>query len=250
MESLDLLYLVLVVAALTTDHLVLWPSFLRRAPAQPHLARLTLWKSWMAMLWGLSLAAILIWVYKARSWSLLGFQFPAGWRLWASAAVILAMIALYAHSISRLRTMPIERKQTLQARLGIHALMLPHTRAELVWFTALSLTAGFCEELVFRGYLFWAPQTLVGVSGAAAVSCIAFALAHSYQGVAGVVKTGIIGALLMGSVLAFRSIVPAIIVHALIDVAQGIVMWLVLRQAPAGASAASPQSMLASTHET
>src|SRR5439155_22762439 len=32
----------------------------------------------------------------------------------------------------------------------------PRTRSELGWWVALSLSAGFCEEFVFRGYLIWA----------------------------------------------------------------------------------------------
>lgn len=120
--------------------------------------------------------------------------------------------------------------------------MLPETQRELAWFIALSLTAGFCEELIFRGYLIWALHTVVGLWAAAALSCLVFALAHSYQGVSGIIKTGAIGALLTVIVLAFGSLIPAIVIHALIDVAQGVVAWLVLRQFPAAEQTAAAVS--------
>ncbi|WP_081804298.1 CPBP family intramembrane glutamic endopeptidase [Dyella jiangningensis] len=233
METLDLVYLGLVAVALLADHFVIWPRFVRSSRAEPQLARLALWKSWMGMLWVLSLAAALLWIYLHRPWDLMGLHLPTGWRIWTSAGAVLAVVALYAPTISKLCRISAERKAALRTRFGDHAEMLPETQRELAWFIALSLTAGFCEELIFRGYLIWALHTVVGLCAAAALSCLVFALAHSYQGVSGIIKTGGIGALLTVIVLAFGSLIPAIVIHALIDVAQGVVAWLVLRQFPA-----------------
>ncbi len=44
--------------------------------------------------------------------------------------------------------------------------LLPHSRDELRWFTALSVTAGVCEELLYRGFLFWVLKAYVGVARA------------------------------------------------------------------------------------
>lgn len=238
METLDLAYLALVAVALLADHFVFWRRFVQSSQTEPRLARLTLWKSWMGMLWALSLVAALLWIYLHRPWALLGLHLPTGWRIWTAVGVALAVFALYAPTISKLSRISAERKTTLRTRFGGHAEMLPQTQQELAWFIALSLTAGFCEELVFRGYLIWAFHTVVGLSTAAALSCLVFALAHSYQGVGGIIKTGAIGALLTVMFLAFDSLIPVIVIHALIDVAQGVVAWLVLRQAPTERQAA------------
>jgi hypothetical protein len=96
----------------------------------------------------------------------------------------------------------------------------------------VSLSAGFCEEFIFRGYLIWAFQSLLGLWGAAALSVVLFAVAHAYQGARGIVSTGIVGSLLTLVVLIFGSLLPAIALHALIDIDQGLVAWLVLRQVP------------------
>jgi membrane protease YdiL (CAAX protease family) len=96
---------------------------------------------------------------------------------------------------------------------------------------AVSLSAGFCEEFIFRGYLIWVFQSLLDLWGAAALSLVVFALAHAYQGVKGILSTGIVGSLLTLVVLIFGSLLPAIALHALIDIGSGLLAWLALRRA-------------------
>jgi membrane protease YdiL (CAAX protease family) len=110
--------------------------------------------------------------------------------------------------------------------------MSPHTRSELGWFVAVSLTAGFCEEFIFRGYLIWVFQPAFGLWGAAALSLVAFGLSHAYQGAKGILSTGLVGALFTAVVLISGSLLPAIALHALVDAGQGLIAWLVLRRAP------------------
>lgn len=217
---------------LAADHLVLWRRFARTSKTKPEQARRTLWQSWMAMLWLLALTAAALWSHSGRPWSLLQLQLPAGWRLWASGALVLAVIALYLPTISKLRRVSIERKAALYGRLESHAGMLPHTTGDLAWFVALSVSAGICEELVFRGYLSWAAQSVLGPWPGVVVSCLVFALAHAYQGVGGILRTGLIGAFFMASVLVLGSLIPAMVGHALIDIGQGVVAWLILRASP------------------
>jgi membrane protease YdiL (CAAX protease family) len=107
--------------------------------------------------------------------------------------------------------------------------LVPHTRSELGWWVAASLSAGFCEEFIFRGYLIWAFQPVFGLWGAAALSVVVFAAAHAYQGANGVLATGAIGSLLTLVVLISGSLLPAMALHALADIGQGLVAWLVLR---------------------
>ena len=92
--------------------------------------------------------------------------------------------------------------------------VLPHTRADLYWFGGVSLTAGFCEEFLFRGYFIWALARWLGWCGAATLSAVFFALWHAYQGWNGVLRTGIFGAFFTLVMAVFHSLWPAIALHA------------------------------------
>ena len=61
--------------------------------------------------------------------------------------------------------------------------LLPHTGLEIAVWMLLALTAGICEELIFRGYLqrqftSWTGNAAAGI----ALQGIVFGVAHAYQG--------------------------------------------------------------------
>lgn len=96
--------------------------------------------------------------------------------------------------------------------------ILPRNRQELVLGGLLSLNAGVVEELLFRLAL---PALLFATTGNAIVaivgSLLLFGMMHSYQGVAGILITTIIGALFMTVYVLSGSILGAIIAHAVLD---------------------------------
>jgi membrane protease YdiL (CAAX protease family) len=100
--------------------------------------------------------------------------------------------------------------------------MLPHTRFELLAWVFLSVTGGFCEEVIFRGYL----QRQLSALGHSIVigivlQALVFGLAHGYQGWKLMSLIALYGACF--GVLAHwrRSLRPGIIGHALQDTAGG-----------------------------
>jgi membrane protease YdiL (CAAX protease family) len=224
----DFLYLALIAILLLLDYFVLWPVFLRRSQTDPGRARIWIWSAWMTMLWTLVAAGIAVWLIEARAWGALRLISPHGWRLWGAIGLVLALAMTYGRTVLRIA----RSKRPKRIKLGNpHAEKYsPHTRSELGWWMALSLTAGFCEEFLFRGYLIWAFQPMFGLWGAAAFSVAVFAVAHAYQGVKGILGTGIVGILLTLVVLISESLLPAMALHALIDIGQGLIAWLVLRQ--------------------
>lgn len=109
-------------------------------------------------------------------------------------------------------------------------LLVPRTAGELLMWVALSVTAGFCEEAIFRGYLqrqFWA---LTGKAEAAvALQALVFGAAHLYQGWKGAVTIAVYGAL-FGALAEWRkSLRPGIVQHAGQDSITGIAGSFALR---------------------
>lgn len=103
--------------------------------------------------------------------------------------------------------------------------LTPRTGLELaVWFL-LSSTAGFCEEIVFRGYLqlqfaVITGSMLIGV----VISAALFGASHGYEGAARMLLIGIFG-LLFGLLAWWRkSLRPGMIAHAWHDALSGAVL--------------------------
>ena len=232
MATPDLLYVAFIATALLLDHFVLWRTFRRRSQTDPGRARLWLWSGWMIMLWTLVAAGVALWLFEGRAWESLRLVALHGWRLWVATGLVLALAITYARTVAKVVRIPPSRRPRLQNQFGDLAVVLPHSQSELAWFVALSLSAGFCEEFIFRGYFIWAFRPALGLWGAAALSVVVFAAAHTYQGARGIVTTGVAGALFTAVVLVFGSLWPAIALHALFDAGQGLVTWLVLREVP------------------
>jgi membrane protease YdiL (CAAX protease family) len=105
--------------------------------------------------------------------------------------------------------------------------ILPHGAAEITLWVALSVTAGICEEAIFRGYL--QQQFIALTTNAPAgilLSAAVFGAAHAYQGFRMVILIGLYGA--MFSILAYwrGTVRPGMIAHAFQDTVSGVVSAL------------------------
>ena len=103
------------------------------------------------------------------------------------------------------------------------AFLLPSGPLELLLWIGVSIAAGVCEEIVYRGYLQPQLWALCGnLPLAIALQSLIFGIAHVYQGWRPALITAIYG-LAFGLVAAWRkSIIPGTIAHSLIDVIAGI----------------------------
>lgn len=99
------------------------------------------------------------------------------------------------------------------------AVLLPRTTAERRYAAAVAVTAGVCEEVLYRGFFIAAgtgPAHLPLVA-AAAVSVAAFALAHAYQGVRQVLTIAVLAFVFTVLYLRSGSLLLPVLVHVLID---------------------------------
>jgi membrane protease YdiL (CAAX protease family) len=103
--------------------------------------------------------------------------------------------------------------------VGSLGFLNPRGVAELALWVIMSITAGFCEELVFRGYLQKQCLALTGsVVFAVLAQGVLFGIAHWYQGFKMVIVISMLG-LLMGIFAQWRkSLRPGMITHAFADI--------------------------------
>lgn len=101
--------------------------------------------------------------------------------------------------------------------------LLPEGFAESAVWIAVSITAGICEEVVYRGYLQRQLWCLTGILPSALVlQALVFGLGHIYQGWRPAIVTAIYG-LVFGLLAAWRrSVVPGAIAHTAIDLIGGL----------------------------
>lgn len=137
-----------------------------------------------------------------------------GWTITIEAFILIPISALVLRS-NKPRIQRIVRRQ-----IGHLKALLPVTRDERLTFVGVSLTAGVCEEVVYRWFgITYVRWVAPGSSDLAVIVVIglAFGFAHYYQGKLGVLMTGIAGAAFTWLTLATGSLIPAIVIHALID---------------------------------
>lgn len=235
----DLLFVALfAVAAPLIDHFVLWPAHRRLARSDPAWSRTWLCAWTMGHQWTFVAFGVALWIAGGRSLADLGLTIPEGWRLWAALGLVLLLAAYQGVAIASIARNAAQRDQ-VRRQVSPLAAVLPHTRRELGWFSGLSVTAGFCEEFLYRAYFIVAFAPWIGWWGAAALSVPCFALAHAYQGRSGVLRAAAAGAVFTGIVAVFDSLWPAIVLHAMVDLGSGVMAWLALRT-PSSAPAALP----------
>jgi len=101
--------------------------------------------------------------------------------------------------------------------------MLPRQPLDIALWIALSMSAGFAEELVFRGYFQAQFHALTrNASAALLLQAILFGVTHGYQGLRACLTITVYG-LLMGALANARgSLRPGMIAHAWTDIAAGI----------------------------
>jgi uncharacterized protein len=100
---------------------------------------------------------------------------------------------------------------------------LPQRGLEILLWIGVSISAGFCEELVFRGYFQKQFEAFTHSRWIALfLQAVLFGIAHGYQGIEACVKIACFGAL-YGLLAVWRgSLRPGMMAHAWSDILSGI----------------------------
>jgi len=139
---------------------------------------------------------------------------PARFAIGMTVVLVLSTLLLLQGKTIVKRPELIEK---VRKKLAYGEPLMPHTVAERWRFHAVSITAGVCEETLFRGFLLWYFAMWVGVWPAAVLSSIVFGLGHVYLGVKQIPNTAIVGLLMAAIAILSGSLWPAMLLHAAID---------------------------------
>ena len=183
--------------------------------------RLSLYASTIAFQW--LAVAVVAWRAWAHGYSLaeFGLTVQGGTRLLVACLLGAATLAtLQWFNLRRLGRLPEKMRAKFQA---LAERLFPQSTVELFPYFALAVTAGVCEEFLYRGFAM-AALTRSGVPywTVIPISSILFGLAHIYQGRGGFVSTLVIGAVFGMARIAYDSLVPVMVWHVAIDVVAGV----------------------------
>ena len=205
-----------------------YPRFKRAVESGVAEARSRQYRKTTVRQWSLALVAIAVWFHAGRSAEELGLGAPSGPRFWIGLVVAAALAILWRRMF--LAAVDDEAgRERLMSQLNAVRPLLPSSVAELRDFTVLSITAGICEELLFRGYLIWYLAGYVGLPTASVLSGVAFGLGHLYQGRRQAVKIIFVGFVFVLFYIGTGTLWIPMTLHALLDAAQGRLAYRLLK---------------------
>lgn len=190
-------------------------------------ARLKTYHWLLVMEWGLTLGLLAWWLLAGRGIDALGLVSGySGWG-WLALGLGLGATAFMIWQMSRVLKSP-EDLLKLRDSMGNLKALAPQTPTEHRAFALVSVTAGVCEEILYRGILLAVLTPVVGLWPAVAISSVIFGMGHLYQGFTGLVKTTLVG-LAMALLTVFSgSLLVAIVLHVVIDLTSGRMMGAAL----------------------
>jgi membrane protease YdiL (CAAX protease family) len=194
-------------------------------------ARRSFYGRLLVLEWGLAALVLVVWLSAPGvDAAAVGLRWPRSWPGPVAVAVAVLVLgfvvvstrALRSGGLARAAAEPRRPGQGRHAEPAVHATLalLPRTTAERRLFTLVGVTAGVCEEWLYRGFLLAVVAAIGGglpTPALVAIGALAFGLAHAYQGVAGIVTTGVLGGVMAGLYLGTGSLLLPVVLHALID---------------------------------
>jgi membrane protease YdiL (CAAX protease family) len=161
---------------------------------------------------------------RGGRWRDIGLVAPVPGDLWRGVLAFGGCLVINLLFVQLLWSVAPDAVETHTEELGVIARQLSHG-LPFPALVAVVVFVGVYEELFARGLLLSLCRTLLGGTWApVVVSSLLFGLGHLYQGWIGVVQTTLIGLVLALAVIRWRTLWPAIVAHALLDIFAMLVM--------------------------
>jgi len=186
-------------------------------------SRLRFYRRSMIELWVLTPVVLSWWLWSGRAVTGVGLGVPGGWAFWSGVIVVIALGAVLGYQVGVVRSSAEARAQVRKQFQGVAGLMVPRDNRERRMWTGLSLTAGFCEEVLYRGFLIWYSMLWLPEGAAVVASAVVFGVAHLYLGWGvGVIRATIVGLVLAVAYRLTGTLWVPIALHTVVDVTSGI----------------------------
>jgi membrane protease YdiL (CAAX protease family) len=215
-----------------------WPRYLARLKTGAPGVRRGFYRTLIAEEWIASACLLGWWALRARPWSRLllagtatplSMGIPPPLRPWAGLALVVLLAGFLILQKKAILARP-EAMERIRPKLAYAEPLLPHTAEERRLFWLVSLTAGACEEIFFRGFLIWYLMAWMGPLMAVLLSSALFGAGHIYMGWAQAPKTALLGLILAFIALGSASLLPAMLLHAALDWNSGELGYRVLKE--------------------
>jgi membrane protease YdiL (CAAX protease family) len=196
-------------------------------------ARRSFYRRLLILEWGLALLAFVVWLSAPGvDAAQVGLRWPQQWPGPVTLLVVVLVLLFVVVSTRALRsgalleagTEPVRRRpgEGRHSEPPGHATLalLPRTAAERRLFTVVGVTAGVCEEWLYRGFFLAVVAAMAGglpTGVLVVVAAAAFGIAHAYQGLGGVALTGLLGGVMAALYLQTGSLLLPVLLHAAID---------------------------------
>ncbi|HEY7515457.1 MAG TPA: type II CAAX endopeptidase family protein [Vicinamibacteria bacterium] len=216
---------------------VVWPlwnyrgyaSYRERVRSGAPGTRLAAYAEAMIIQWLFAAAAVALWIHEDRDFGALGLLGLEG--RWFFPGLL---VAAGLGGLMLAQTLMVSRREETHPEVRATVLpyleILPTGKNDLTGFVAVSLTAGVCEELLFRGLLPFYLSHAVGPWGGQLAALAVFAVAHSYLAKGAVLRAFLAGGVAAGLYLWTGSLLPGMLLHATVDIASGWMGYEVLRE--------------------
>lgn len=167
--------------------------------------------------------AVIAWRAFARGLVRLDLGISKGEGTAVIVVTVLGAILIAAGHWMNLRRMASSNHPSVESLRALGARLFPGSPVELAVYLLLALTAGVCEEFMFRGFVI-AALLRFGLATwiVIVLSSVLFGLAHLYQGKGGSIATGLLGALFAMARISYHSLLPVTVWHAVLDLVAGI----------------------------
>ncbi|MCL2287154.1 MAG: CPBP family intramembrane metalloprotease [Firmicutes bacterium] len=173
-------------------------------------------------LWGTALAVLVMSFVGNISFADLGFR-PVSLHnnVWFTTITLVVCGLVLIYFIWALVSSLVKKKSKEKPVTdSVTEQVLPETAKERKMFLLLNFSSAMCEEMMFRGFTAFLLQAVFpgnSIFLVILITGVVFGLAHIYQGLEGIIETGVIGMLLMSLFLASGSLILPMVLHFFVN---------------------------------